>query len=102
MVSLYVDPPNTPRAGTLLRRITGGGKRQLVLAAYLESINGLSRGVAGKVVASEGESLSTDRRRLGDAVRLSGRDIEIVRTDDAIYFWLSERRRRGRPRTGRA
>ena len=81
------------------RRVTGGGKRQRELAEYLESVTGLSRGNAGKVVASEGESLSTVRRRLGDAVRASGRDIEIRRTDDAIYFWLSERRRRGRPRT---
>ena len=84
------------------RRITGGGKRLKELAAYLESVNGLSRGIAGKVVASEGESLSTVRRRLGDAVRMSGRDVEIARTDDAIYFWLSERRRRGRPRTRQA
>ena len=81
------------------QRLTGGGKRQRELAVYLESVSGLSRGIAGKVVASEGESLSTVRRRLGDAVRISGRDIEIRRTDDAIYFWLSERRRRGRPRT---
>ena len=84
------------------RRLTGGGKRQKELAAYLESVNGLSPGSASKVVASEGETLSTVRRRLGDAVRTSGRDIEIRRTDDAIYFWLSGRRRRGRPRTRQA
>ena len=81
------------------RKITGGGKRQRELAEYVESVNGLSRGVAGKVVASEGETLSTIRRRLGDAARASGKDIEVRRTDDAIFFWLSERRRRGRPRT---
>ena len=84
------------------RRLTGGGKRQKELTAYLESVNGLSPGSAGKVVASEGETLSTVRRRLGDAARTSGRDIEIRRTDDAIYFWLGERRRRGRPRTRQA
>ena len=84
------------------QRLTGGGKRQKDLAAYIESVNGLSPGVAGRVVASEGETLSTVRRRLGDAARSSGREIEIRRTDDAIYFWLGERRRRGRPRARQA
>ena len=84
------------------QRLTGGGKRQKDLPAYIESVNGLSPGSAGKVVASEGETLSTVRRRLGDAARTSGRDIEIRRTDEAIYFWLSGRRRRGRPRARQA
>lgn len=83
-------------------KITGGGKRQKDLAAYLEQVNGLSRGTAGIAKASPGETLSTVRRRLGDAVRLSGRDVEIRRTDDAVYFWLKEARRRGRPRIRRA
>ena len=84
------------------QRLTEGGKRQKDLAAYIESVNDLSAGTAGKVVASEGETLSTVRRRLGDAARTSGKDVEIRRTDDAIYFWLRERRRRGRPRTRQA
>ena len=84
------------------QRITGGGKRRKDLAAYIESVNRLSPGVAGRVVPSEGETLSTVRRRLGDAARSSGRGLEIRRTDDAIYFWLRERVRRGRPRTRQA
>ena len=80
-------------------RITGGGKRQKDLAAYLESIGSLPRGSAGVVQPSPGETLSTVRRRLGDAARMSGRDVEIKRTDDAVYYWLKEGRRRGRPRT---
>ena len=83
------------------QRLTGGGKREKDLAAYLESVNGLSAGTAGKVVPSEGETLSTVRRRLGDAVRRSGRDIEIRRTEDAVYFWVRDGRRRSRPRSRR-
>ena len=41
------------------QRITGGGKRQKDLAAYIESVNGLSPGSAGRVIPSEGETLST-------------------------------------------
>ena len=82
-------------------RLTGGSKRAKDLAAYLQSVNGLTAGTAGKVVPAEGETLSTVRRRLGDAVRRSGRDIEIRRTQDAVYFWVKEGRRRGRPRSRR-
>ena len=79
------------------RRVTGGAKRQQELAAYIDSVTGLPSGTAGKVTPSEGETLAMVRRRLGDAVRASGRDFEIRRTDDAVYFWASGTRRRGRP-----
>ena len=83
------------------QRLTGGGKREKDLAAYLESVNGLVVGTAGKVVPAEGETLSTVRRRVGDAARRSGRDFEIRRTEDAVYFWIKDGRRRGRPRSRR-
>lgn len=83
------------------QRLTGGVKREAQLAAYVESVNGLSAGAAGKVVPAEGETLSQVRRRLGDAARRSGRDVEIRRTDDAVYFWIKDGRRRGRPRSRR-
>ena len=83
------------------QRLTGGGKREKDLAAYLESVNGLAAGTAGKVVPVEGERLATVRRRLGDAVRRSGRDIEIRRTDDAVYYWVKAGRRRRGPGTRR-
>ena len=84
------------------RRVTGGARRQQQLAAYIESVTGLAPGTAGKVTPSEGETLSLVRRRLGDAARASGRDVEIRRTDDAVYFWASGTGRRGRPRKPRA
>ena len=84
------------------KRVTGSTKRQKILAEYTDSIGRLSKGEAGKAVPSDGETLSTVRRRLGDAARLSGTDVEIRRTDDGVYYWLKERRRRGRPRTRRS
>lgn len=81
------------------KRLTRGGKRQKALADYIEIIGRLASGEAGKAVPSAGETLSTVRRRVGDAARMSGREIEIRRTDDSVYFWLKESRRRGRPRT---
>lgn len=84
------------------RRATGGAKRQQELAAYIDSVNGLPPGTAGKVTPSEGETLAMVRRRLGDAARASGRDVEIRRTDDAVYYWADRPRRRGRPRNPRS
>ena len=83
------------------KRLTGGNKRQKALAEYIESIQRLSKGEAGKAVPSGGETLSTVRRRVGDAARMCGADVEIRRTDDGVYYWLKEGRRRGRPRTRR-
>ena len=80
------------------QRLTGISKRERELAAYLVNVNELSTGAAGKVVPSEGETLATVRRRLGDAIRRSGRDFEIKRTDDAVYYWVKAGRRRGRRR----
>ena len=53
-------------------------------------------------IPSEGETLSTVRRRLGNAARTLDIDLEIKRPNDAKFFWLAERRRRGRPRTRRS
>ena len=82
--------------------VTGSDKRQKELADYIRSVSSLPFGRIGKVVPSEGETLSTVRRRLGDAIRRSGRNMEIKRADDAVYYWMREPRRRGRPRKPRA
>ena len=83
------------------RRVTGGARRQQELAAYIESVTDLPPGTAGMATPSEGETLAMVRRRLGDAARASGRDLEIRRTDDAVYYWAREPKRRGRPRMAR-
>ena len=101
LLSKHDEVPSTTITLKEVERPTGGGNREKDLAAYLESVNSLSADTAGRVVPAEGETLTMVRRRLGDAARMSGRDIEIKRTENAVYYWLKEGRRRGRPRTRR-
>ena len=79
---------------------TARGRRAETLKDYVGYIQQLSKGRAGKLQASEGETLSTVRRRLGDAGRLVGKDLVIKRTGDTIYFWLASRPQTGRGRRG--
>ena len=81
------------------KRLTGGTKRDKALAVYANHIKQLVVGEAGKAVPSAEETLSTVRRRVGDAGRMLGVEMEIRRTQDSVYFWLKEKRKRGRPRT---
>ena len=76
------------------------GRRAETLKDYVGYIQQLSKGQAGKLQASEGESLRAVRRRLGDAGRLMGKDLVIKRTADTIYFWLASEPKRGRGRRG--
>ena len=81
----------------LARTVTG--KRAQVLQEYVGYIEQLKPGQAGTLRASEGETLSAVRRRLGAAAKLQGKNLVIKRTGDEVVFWLGEpRRRRGRPR----
>ena len=78
---------------------TARGKRAQIIAEYVRYIEQLGAGEAGRLQATEGETISTVRRRLGDAGRQLERNLTIRRTGDEIYFWATEtrRRRRGRP-----
>jgi hypothetical protein len=76
---------------------TAGKARVEALREYIEFIEGLKGNQAGKLVASEGETHRTVRRRLGDAGRLIGKELVIKRDGEVIYFWLKARRP-GRPR----
>ncbi len=73
--------------------------RKKVLEDYLGFIDRLTVGRAVKAVPSEDESMATVRRRVGDAARMSGKDVEIKRADDGVYFWLKKRARNGRRRS---
>ena len=86
---------SVPRTEAIKRTTTG--KRQQTTMEYREYIDRLTSDQAGKVTPSAGETKATVRRRLGAAVKQSGKNITIKVMGDDIYFW-EERRRGGRPR----
>ena len=66
---------------------------------YSRFIEQLGRDEAGKLTPSDGETVATVRRRLGSAVKASGKNIQIKRLGAEIYFWEEPSKRRGgRPR----
>ena len=83
-------------------RSASEGKRAQMLQEYRGYIDQLTKGQAGRLVASAGETTATVRRRLGDAARAAGHKLTIRRAGDEVYFWAVERRRaaNGRRRRG--
>ncbi len=77
---------------------TASGERAQIIAEYVRYIEQLGDGEAGRLQASEGETLATVRRRLGAAARQLEKSLTIRRTGDDIYFWAEATRRRGRGR----
>ena len=77
---------------------TASGKRAQIIAEYVRYIEQLGDGDAGRLRATEGEPITTVRRRIGAAARQLERNLTIRRTGDEIYFWGGEPRRRGRGR----
>ena len=79
---------------------TASGKRAQIISEYVRFIEQLGEGDAGRLRASEGEPITTVRRRLGAAAKQLDKNLTIRRTGDEIYFWAGEprKRRRGRPR----
>jgi predicted RNA-binding protein YlqC (UPF0109 family) len=72
------------------------GKRAEIMSEYIGYLNQLSKGQAGKLTGSNGESAGAIRRRLGAAAKSLGKEVVIKRKDDIVYFWIKPRR--GRPR----
>ena len=74
-------------------------KRQQVLHGYIAYIQQLGDGQAGKLIPSDGETPMVVRRRLTGAAKQAGKELQVRRTGDEIYFWLKgHQQRRGRPR----
>ena len=66
---------------------------------YSQFIEQLGRDESGKLTPSDGETVATVRRRLGSAVKASGKNMQIKRVGAEIYFWEEPSKRRGgRPR----
>ena len=74
------------------------GKRAELLQEYVGYIERVAPGEAGVLQAGEGETTQAIRRRLNAAAEALGRKLKFRRTENAVYFWSSEGRPRGRPR----
>ena len=62
---------------------------------YASYIARLRSDEAGRLTPSDGETVATVRRRLGSAVKASGRSIQIKSVGTEIYFWDDPPKRRG-------
>ena len=72
--------------------------RAKIIAEYVGFIEQAEReGSAGVIESSSGENPRTLRRRLGDAMRQSGKALEIRKDGDRLIFW-TKKRRPDRPR----
>ena len=75
------------------------GTRSQALQEYAQYIESLDPNMAGHITPSVGETVATVRRRLGSAVKASGRNIQIKRLGSEIFFWEDPPKRGGgRPR----
>ena len=75
-------------AGTLLFR-----------PLHMAYVQDVASGEAGSLEAmEEGETTQAIRRRLSAVAEALGRTLETRRNGNTVYFWVSEGRRRGRPR----
>ena len=75
------------------------GKRSQVIREYVEHVECLGPDQAGRVTLSPGETMATVRRRLGAAIKATGKNVRIRRVGGDIYFWEEPvKRRGGRPR----
>ena len=77
---------------------TSTSKTAQITQEYLGYIEQLPEGQAGRLQPGEGESVSTVRRRLGVAAKLSAKDITIKRQGNEVYFWVQEEPRPRRQR----
>ena len=71
------------------------GKRAALLQEYIQYIQ-RAAGEAGVLEAGEGETTQAIRRRLALAAEALGTSLEVKRSGDAVFFWTSNGRRRGR------
>ena len=79
------------------------GKRSEIIREYVDHVQSLGPDQAGRITLSPGETLPTVRRRLGAAIKATGKNVQIKRVGMEIYFWEEPLKRRGgRPRKNAA
>ena len=75
------------------------GKRSQIIREYVEHVQRLGPDQAGRITLSPGDTMATVRRRLGAAIKATGKNVQIKRVGADIYFWEEPvKRRGGRPR----
>ena len=91
-----------PTFGTLslgeARANSATGQRAALLQEYMVYILRAGAGQAGKLGPRHGETTQAVRRRLTAAAEVLGKDLQVRRSANAVYFWTPEAPRRGRPR----
>ena len=82
------------------RELSLTGRRGAIMHQYIDYINQLADGRAGKLVPDEGEPTAAVRRRLGAAAELLGKKLVVNRHGNTVFFWEEgdgpTPRRRGR------
>ena len=82
------------------RELSLTGKRGALMRQYIDYINQLADGGAGKLTPDEGETTAAVRRRLGAAAELLGKKLVVNRQGNTVFFWEEGAgpapRRRGR------
>ena len=72
----------------------------MIMRQYMDFIEQLEAGRAGKLIPDEGETTAAIRRRLGAAAQLLGKSLVVNRLGDVVFFWEEASspvpRRRGR------
>ena len=74
------------------------GQRAALLQEYIGYIRSVSPGLAGKLEPEAGDTTQAIRRRLNAAAEALGKELQVRRSANAVYFWAPEAPRRGRPR----
>ena len=78
------------------------GRRGTIIREYIDYINQIEVGQAGKLTPNEGETTAAVRRRLSAAAKLLGKGLVVNRQGNAVFFWNEgddpKSRRRGRRR----
>ena len=83
------------------------GQRAALLQEYMGYIQRVAPGKAGKLQPEAGETTQALRRRLTAAAEALGKELQVRRSANAVYFWMHRRPRaaagpaRTRPRSPR-
>ena len=68
---------------------TADGRTARHAQEYMDYIQQLGDGQAGKLQLTEGEKILTIRRRLTTTATLLGKELTIKRLGDELYFWVA-------------